>query len=634
MVPIVNTQDAVPPEPMSPPRGRPPRTSRRSRSVPTDVTPTDASPRRASVMASIVRTHRGTLAWALPLALLNEGIEMLVPILLGQVIDHGIVAGSLLVTLLGALAIVVLRVIGVFSWSAMFKATARARMYERHRVRVAVTGAVLDPRSKPIRRPAGEVLSIATSDADKASDVLDMLPWAFPASIVLVGSFAWMTVLDPWLGIANLIGLVIMVVVIYGITPVLSARYDTQQSRAADAAAIATDLVHGLRVLQGLGVQSRARKNYRGHSRVALDAALVNARYSGVSSGLTTLITAFMLAATVIIAARQTLAGALSIGTLIAVVGVARSTMGMMQGLSGVPVWWASMSTSGRRVRNLLGDLGRTIDDPELGLDFLSSAHDDRGESRRGERRGPAGGLRLRALRSGTLRGLDLEVDDGRVVALACADARDSDAVVGSVSGHVSTADEAVEDPGTVLVGDTAVTVESRFGIRADLLVEPHVVDLFDGTVREQLSTRAPDGTPTDGSDDTWADAALHAAGAEDLLRILPDGYDSRILDRGANLSGGQRQRIALARAVASDAPVLVLHDPTTAVDAVTEQNIAEALVAARHEPDRATLLVTHAPSLLQAADQVVYVRGGVEIAHGHHEELMELDSYREMVQR
>ena len=100
-------------------------------------------------------------------------------------------------------------------------------------------------------------------------------------------------------------------------------------------------------------------------------------------------------------------------------------------------------------------------------------------------------------------------------------------------------------------------------------------MDLFDGSLREQLATRAPEQGGVDDGDDAWADAALHAAGAEDLLRILPEGYDTRILDRGANLSGGQRQRIALARAVAADAPVLVLHDPTTAVDAVTEQNIA-----------------------------------------------------------
>mgnify|MGYP002718377840 CR=1 FL=1 len=159
------------------------------------------------------------------------------------------------------------------------------------------------------------------------------------------------------------------------------------------------------------------------------------------------------------------------------------------------------------------------------------------------------------------------------VVALACADPADAADVIDAVSGRVD---------GGARVGEVAITPEDRLGMRADLLVEPHVVDLFDGTLREQLATRAPEQGPSpETGDDGWADAALHAAGAEDLLRILPEGYDTRILDRGANLSGGQRQRIALARAVAADAPVLVLHDPTTAVDAVTEQNIAEALVAA-----------------------------------------------------
>src|SRR5690625_3562010 len=156
----------------------------------------------------------------------------------------------------------------------------------------------------------------------------------------------------------------VMVVVIRVITPTLSARYDDQQSQAAEAAATATDLVHGLRVLQGLGVQSRARVAYRRRSRIALQAALVNARFSGISSGLTTLVTGAMLAAVVVLASMRTLEGALSIGVLIAVVGVARYVMGMLQGLSGVPVWWASMSTSARRVRDLYTDLGRTVDDP------------------------------------------------------------------------------------------------------------------------------------------------------------------------------------------------------------------------------------------------------------------------------
>jgi putative ABC transport system ATP-binding protein len=594
--------------------------------VPPAADPAQAAVPRVSVMRSIVRNHRRSIPWIMATSAFVEAVDMLVPILVGIIIDVGIVRGSLAITLLGAAGIFVMRLISTWVWTLMFAASQRARLFERHRLRVAVTGAVLDPRSRPIERPAGEVLSIATSDADKASDIMDMLPWAFPASAVVVGSGVWLAVLDPWLGVATLVGIAVMVLVIRVISPVLSARYDAQQSRAADAAATATDLVHGLRVLQGLGVQSRARTQYRRRSRIALDAALVNARYSGVSSGLTTLVTAAMMAAVVIIAAQRTVAGDMTIGTLIAVVGVARSNMGMLQGLSGIPIWWASMSTSADRVRRLLADLGRTVDDPALTLGHLATARDERGEARPGERRPGTGGLHLRGVSAGSLQGLDMEVPDGRVIALACADARDADAVVEAVSGRAAHTG--------VMLGDTEVTSTTRFATRADLLVEPHVVDLFDGTVREQLATRAPASDPTDGSDDSWADAALHAAGADDLLRILPEGYDTRILDRGANLSGGQRQRIALARAVASDAPVLVLQDPTTAVDAVTEQHIAEALVAARRVSDRATLLVTRAPALLREADEVLYVRGGRITARADHQDLMDRDDYREMVRR
>ena len=576
-----------------------------------------SSPARPApgVLRSILRTHRRTLALILPLATVSEGVEMLMPIVLGLLIDHGILAGDLRLTVLGAAGLILLRVLGVLLWVWTFLLSQKAVMYERHRLRVGLTGAVLDPRSRTVRRPAGEVLSIATSDADKASDVMDMIPWVVPSTLAVLGATVYLAAMDLWLGLAMGLGIVVMVVVIRVITPTLSARYDDQQSQAAEAAATATDLVHGLRVLQGLGVQSRARATYRRRSRIALDAALVNARYSGLSSGLTTLVTGTMLAAVVILASLRTLDGALTLGVLIAVVGLARYVMGMLQGLSGAPVWWAGMSTSARRVRDLYTDLGRTVDDPELTLDVLTTQRDERG-SRGTGRRGAAGGLHLPLL----------SVADGEVVALACADPADAADVIDAVSGRVD---------GGARVGEVAITPEDRLGLRADLLVEPHVVDLFDGTLREQLATRAPEQSPSpETGDDGWTDAALHAAGAEDLLRILPEGYDTRILDRGANLSGGQRQRIALARAVAADAPVLVLHDPTTAVDAVTEQNIAEALVAARHRTDRATLLVTRAPALLQAADRVVFVRDGRITAEGEHTDLMGHETYREVVRR
>src|SRR5699024_12596953 len=108
----------------------------------------------------------------------------------------------------------------------------------------------------------------------------------------------------------------------------------------------------------------------------------------------------------------------------------------------------------------------------------------------------------------------------GEFGARACACAGDAEAVSGAVAG---------DRAGGARVGTRPIPPAVRLGLRADLLVEPHVVDLFDGTLREQLATRAPAGTPLDGSDDDWAQRALRAAGAEDLLEILPEGYDTHI---------------------------------------------------------------------------------------------------------
>src|SRR5690625_3581357 len=123
----------------------------------------------------------------LPLATLSEGIELLMPIVLGLVIDHGVLAGDLRLTVLGALGLIALRVLGVALWTYTFIESQKACMLERHRLRVGLTGAVLDPRSRAVRRPAGEVLSIATSDADRASDVMDMLPWVVDRKSVVEG---------------------------------------------------------------------------------------------------------------------------------------------------------------------------------------------------------------------------------------------------------------------------------------------------------------------------------------------------------------------------------------------------------------------------------------------------------------
>jgi putative ABC transport system ATP-binding protein len=126
-------------------------------------------------------------------------------------------------------------------------------------------------------------------------------------------------------------------------------------------------------------------------------------------------------------------------------------------------------------------------------------------------------------------------------------------------------------------------------------------------------------------------DAALVAAGADEVVAALPAGLDTVLDERGRSLSGGQRQRLALARALAADPPVLVLHDPTTAVDTVTESRVAEGLRAFRR--DRTTIVVTTSPALLAVTDRVVLLDEGAVTAQGTHTALVaEHSRYRTAV--
>jgi ABC-type bacteriocin/lantibiotic exporter with double-glycine peptidase domain len=149
---------------------------------------------------------------------------------------------------------------------------------------------------------------------------------------------------------------------------------------------------------------------------------------------------------------------------------------------------------------------------------------------------------------------------------------------------------------------------------------EPH---LFSGPLREALG----------GSNDEQRLAAIHVASALDVLEAIEHGLDGELEERGRALSGGQRQRVSLARAILRDPEVLVLVEPTSAVDAHTEARIAERLVA--HRRGRTTVLVTASPLMLDRADTVLLLEHGVVTASGrHHDLLRSQPAYRDVVLR
>jgi putative ABC transport system ATP-binding protein len=145
--------------------------------------------------------------------------------------------------------------------------------------------------------------------------------------------------------------------------------------------------------------------------------------------------------------------------------------------------------------------------------------------------------------------------------------------------------------------------------LRTAVLVAAHDAALFDGTLGENIGA-----TP-------GAESAMAAASADEVADALPLGTAAEVGEGGRSLSGGQRQRVALARALNARRAVLVVHDPTTAVDAVTEARIAAGVREFRH--GRTTVLVTNSPALLAVTDRVVLLDAGRVTADGPHADLV-----------
>jgi len=206
---------------------------------------------------------------------------------------------------------------------------------------------------------------------------------------------------------------------------------------------------------------------------------------------------------------------------------------------------------------------------------------------------------------------------EGKLTALVCDEPAESTAIADRLGRFV---------PGDVTLDGVPLAAMPLDTVRRRVLVSDTASTLFSGRLRDEL------GLAGDG-DTALLTRAIHTASAQDALEALPDGVDTRVEERGRSFSGGQRQRLVLARALVADPAVLVLVEPTSAVDAHTEARIAERLRAAR--AGRTTVIITASPLLLDRVDCVAFVSGGTVVASGEHRELLAtVPAYRRTVTR
>lgn len=546
------------------------------------------------------RTVTRNVRWLAPgsgLIAAHQLCEVAVPVLIGVIVDRAVATGSVsaIVLWIAVLAglFVVLTVVYRFGARLLMYAIAR----ESHLLRIELSRKILDPSGIHTDFQTGELLSISSTDADETSYVLDYVPRVTGAVVATIACGVVLLTIDLALGLMVLIGVPLVVAGLQITAPLIARRVEDQQSEVGRASALATDLVSGHRPLAGIGAQGHAAARYRVASRRSLTAALRAARIQSVHAAAAAAAGALAAMAVAVAAAYFAIQGDLTVGALITVIGLAQFLIEPFSLLAIVPSWVAEARASANRVATVLSS------DARHAAPVPSPGH-------------PTADTTLTITESEW----EFCVRAGEFVAVLAGDPRDASAVIDILSGHV-------RDAGTVRVGGRRIEDFPHGERHTHLLVEHHNSDLFTGTLESNL-----DGG---NADDAAIRAALEASSAVDVVNLHPDGLAHPVVERGASLSGGQRQRWTLARALVADPDVLVLHDPTTAVDAVTEQAIADGIRRLRRAAGRTTVVFTSSPPLLAAADRVLLVADGRVQAEGPHEHLIDSHSgYRELVTR
>ncbi|MER6186272.1 ABC transporter ATP-binding protein [Streptomyces sp. NPDC001652] len=450
------------------------------------------------------------------------------------------------------------------------------------------------------RVSAGEVVAVSTGDIEKIGWFVEAVSRFTAAALTVVIVCVGLVVYQPALGVVVAVGLPVLAVAVLPLLPRATRRADFQREKAGRATELASDTVAGLRVLRGIGGEELFLDRYRSASQEVRHAAVRSARMWSLISAIQVLLPGLLLIAVVWHGVGLAREGRITIGELVATYSSVMILTYPLRHFEEIAMAYSFSRPSARRAARVLSLERATSEKGSLAGDPPS-----------GDLYDPATGVLA---------------PSGRLTAVVCGDPDAAGQLAERLGGHPS------EEGTSVLLGGVPLDELPLPVARTAVLVQDKDPVLLSGTLRELLDVPA--------SGDIDPREALTAAQCDDVLAALVQGslgtedpLDARITERGRSLSGGQRQRLALARSLITDPEVLVLDEPTSAVDSHTEARIAEGVRNLRS--GRTTVVFTSSPLLLDRADRVVLVHEGEVVAVGVHRELVHKEPrYRAVVTR
>ena len=438
----------------------------------------------------------------------------------------------------------------------------------------------------------GEVIAIGTTDLSHLGNLMDVTARFAGAivSFVLVAVILLQT--SVTLGLIVLVGVPVLMLFVGPLLKPLQVRSARQRALMGDLSNTASDIVAGLRVLRGIGGEQVFHDRYRRESQTTRRAGVEVARVQSVLDALQVFLPGVFVVLVVWLGARYAVEGQISAGELVAFYGYAAFLMIPLRTATEYANKLISARVSAARVCRVLA----------LTSDHLDPAI---------PAPSPPPGAELVDLRSG------LHVRPGSLIAIVSERPGESAELADRLGMCAADVDDEVR------LGGVPLGALRREEVRRRIVVSDTGAQLFSGRLGDRLDLTGRGDVPR----------ALATTSSADIMEALPDGLDTVVAERGRSFSGGQRQRLVLARALTLDPEILVLVEPTSAVDAHTEARIAARL--RQHRVGRTTVVTSTSPLMLDAVDEVVFLREGRVVAAGRHQDLLDGDPlYRRVVTR
>ena len=545
-------------------------------------------------------SYKLALAAVALLVILGTGLNLLAPFLMGLAIDRFIAAGDrsgllrIVLLMLGAYVGVWLAQAGQFALMATMSQKVLRDL--RKRLFVHLQGLSL---SYFDRHPHGELMSRLTNDLDVLNRVLSQqVTQTLSSLLTLVGILVMMFAINFWLALGSMIVFPFMLWFVGWVGRKTRSGFREYQARIGQLNGELEEMFSGQRVIIAFGQEARALADFDHANHLVRDVGVRAQTFAMLVPPLMGILSNANIAILAGLGGWMVLQGVATVGTIATFYNYSRRFAAPL-----------------RQLGNLYNQLQSALAGAERVFEIIDEEPDlpDRAQARELKRvEGEVVFDRVDFRYENdvpVIKDVSLEAWPGRTFALVGPTGAGKTTLVNLLTRFYDV------DAGAITIDGIDIRDVEKESLRRQLGIVLQDTFLFSESVMENIRYGRLDAT-----DDEVVDAA-RVANAHQFIRRLPEGYDTKLTERGANLSQGQRQLLAIARAVLADPAILILDEATSSVDTRTEMRIQEALL--RLMEGRTSFVIAHRLSTIRDADRILVIYDGRIVERGNHEELL-----------